>query len=186
MHKDLNELSREELGKLFPILIVDHDPRWKMLFHHEKKNIIKALGKEKILRLEHIGSTAVPDLKAKPTIDILIEMNENVHQNQIIEPLKKIGYQFIPKPENPPPHMMFAKGYSSFGLNGQTFHLHVRYKKDWDEIYFRDYLIDHFQVAEEYGQLKLELAQRYKHDREAYTDAKSFFIKKVLKKAKKK
>ena len=62
--------------------------------------------------MEHIGSTAVPGLISKPTSDILMEISEQADEKQVIEGLVKLDYHYIPKPENPPPHMMFAKGYT--------------------------------------------------------------------------
>lgn len=75
--------------------------------------------------------------------------------------------------------MMFVKGYTIHGFEGQAFHVHVRYKGDWDEIYFRDHLRNNKQKAREYE--KLKLATKYKYDREAYTDAKTDFIEKINK-----
>jgi GrpB-like predicted nucleotidyltransferase (UPF0157 family) len=59
--------------------------------------------------------------------------------------------------------------------------VHIRYRGDWDEIRFRDYLIQHRDVANAYEALKLQLAEKYKNDREAYTEGKSEFIGKVMK-----
>jgi GrpB-like predicted nucleotidyltransferase (UPF0157 family) len=177
MAKDLNQLTTDELGQLFPIIIVDYNPDWPRLTIIEKKNIIKNVGKEFISRIEHIGSTAIPGLCAKPTIDILLEILDITNCDLLIKLLNKIGYQFIPKPENPPPHMMFAKGYSESGINGQTFHIHVRYPGDWDEIVFRDYLLKNPTVTADYAILKRKLAAEFKNDREKYTDSKSTFIK---------
>jgi GrpB-like predicted nucleotidyltransferase (UPF0157 family) len=81
--------------------------------------------------------------------------------------------------------MMFAKGYTANGFNGQAYHIHVRYSGDWDELYFRDYLILHPEVALEYGELKVRLSLEYKNDREGYTDKKSDFIKRITKVARK-
>jgi GrpB-like predicted nucleotidyltransferase (UPF0157 family) len=81
--------------------------------------------------------------------------------------------------------MMFAKGYSPEGLTGQTFHIHTRYSGDWDEIAFRDYLIRNPRVAEEYAVLKRRLSIEFKNDREKYTDAKTSFIKEIVKRARK-
>ena len=185
MNKDLGQLSTAELGKLFPIIISDPNPKWKEIYQIEKTNIIKLLGLDIVKRIEHIGSTAIPNLKSKPTIDILLEINDNVDANRIIELLKKLEYHFISKPENPPPHMMFAKGYSKEGFIGQTYHIHVRFEGNWNEIIFRDYLINNPEIAKEYSDLKLELAKKYKNNREAYTEGKTDFIKKVINKSKK-
>ncbi len=140
MAKNLNQLTTDELGQLFPIINTDYNPDWPRIASMESKKIIKAVGKKFITRIEHIGSTAIPGLCAKPTIDFLLEILDITNCNLIIKHLQKINYHFIPKPENPPPHMMFAKGYSESGITGQTFHIHVRYPGDWDEIIFRDFL----------------------------------------------
>jgi GrpB-like predicted nucleotidyltransferase (UPF0157 family) len=179
MEKDLNKMTTDELGQLFPIIIVDYNPDWPKLASIELKNILKIVGKDTVSRIEHIGSTAVPGLCAKPTIDFLLEILDITNCDLLIKKLQKIGYQFIHKPENPPPHMMFAKGYSGSGITGQTFHVHVRYTGDWDEIVFRDYLIKNQSVTAEYSRLKRKLADEFKHDREKYTDSKTTFIKKT-------
>jgi len=175
--KDLNKLSIEELGHLFPIFIADYNPDWPELFFPEKDNIIKTVGPEFISRIEHIGSTSVPGLSAKPTIDILLEIPDFTDCDVLIENLQKIKYQYIPCPDKPPPNMMFAKGYTPDGISGQTFHIHVRYPGDWDEIIFRDYLIDNPETALEYAELKKRLATEFRHNREEYTEHKTAFIK---------
>jgi GrpB-like predicted nucleotidyltransferase (UPF0157 family) len=179
MTKDLNQFTSDELGQLFPIIIVDYNPDWPGLASIESKNIIEAVGKKYASRIEHIGSTAIPGLCAKPTIDFLLEVMEITNIDLLIKKLQKIAYQYIPKPENPPPHMMFAKGYSESGITGQTFHIHVRYPGDWDEIVFRDYLIKNPSVKVDYGRLKRELADEFRNDREKYTENKTTFIKNV-------
>ena len=154
-------------------------PRWVDLFNSEKSAIKKAIGLNNIIRIEHIGSTVVPHLKAKPTIDILLEIADTADKKAIISGLKKLKYHYIPKPENPAPHMMFAKGYTLHGFQGQAYHIHVRYRGDWDELYFRDYLIQNPKIARTYAELKVQLAKEYKNDREAYTDKKAEFIERI-------
>lgn len=183
MSKFLSEMSVEELGKLFPIILSEPDPDWPKIYLDEETQIIRILGLEKIQRIEHIGSTAIPNLKAKPIIDILLEISESTDNDIIIEKLENIGYQFIRKPENPAPHMMFVKGYTLKGFQGQAFHVHVRYFGDWDEPCFRDYLRSNPAAAIEYEKLKLDLAQKYRNNRDIYTDKKSEFIKSVMQKA---
>jgi GrpB-like predicted nucleotidyltransferase (UPF0157 family) len=90
-------------------------------------------------------------------------------------------FSFIQRSDNPPPHMMFVKGYTEEGMKGQSFHIHIRYIGDWDEIYFRNYLIEHPHFAKEYEQLKIDLSARYKYDREAYTNSKTDFVKRIVK-----
>jgi len=172
-------MSNRELGQLFPIIISDPDPNWIALFNEEKRMITNSLGVQNIISIEHIGSTSVPNLKAKPTIDILIEVPSNFKKDEFIEKLYGLGYLFTPKPENPAPHMMFMKGYTENGFRGQAYHIHVRYSGDWDELYFRDYLIANPDIAEEYGELKVRLANQFKNDREEYTNSKTEFIERV-------
>jgi GrpB-like predicted nucleotidyltransferase (UPF0157 family) len=184
MTKQLDQMNTEELGRFFPIIISEPNPRWIDLFKTEELKIEKAIGTQNISRIEHIGSTAVSNLKAKPTIDIILEVHDAVDTAMIIDRLKKLGYHFTPKPANPAPHMMFMKGYSIRGFEGQAFHVHVRYRGDWDEIYFRDYLKANPAIAQEYAVLKTRLANEYKNDREEYTAQKSDFIKRIMEKAK--
>lgn len=169
-------MTTDELGQLFPVILVDYNPDWPGLASIESVNIIEVVGKEFISRIEHIGSTAVPGLCAKPTIDFLLEILDITNCDLLIMQLREIDYHFIPKPENPPPHMMFAKGYSESGITGQTFHIHVRYPGDWDELVFRNYLINNQSLIADYANLKRRLAVEFKYDREKYTAGKTAFI----------
>jgi GrpB-like predicted nucleotidyltransferase (UPF0157 family) len=183
MDKPLDQMSEEELGLLFPIMLVEHDPGWGRLFHLEEKAIGKTIGRDHIIRMEHIGSTAIPGIMAKPSIDILLEVSGATPDQHIIVTLQQAGYHFIPRPENPPPHMMFVKGYTKEGFKGQSFHIHVRYEGHWDEIPFRDYLLAHPDAAREYEELKVRLASEFRNDREGYTEGKTEFVKKVIRMA---
>ncbi|MFH0760852.1 MAG: GrpB family protein [Bacteroidota bacterium] len=175
----LDDLTPGELGRLFPIIISEPDSDWPKLFHQEEFIIRKALGETNISRIEHIGSTAVPHLKAKPTIDILLEVPGDTDKDFIIKKLAKLDYHYICRPENPAPHMMLVKGYTIEGFQGQTYHVHVRFPGDWDELYFRDYLKAHPDIAKEYGNLKVQLSEEYRNDRDGYTDKKTDFIKRI-------
>lgn len=176
MGKQLSQMTNEELWRLFPIILSEHDPAWPGRYTEEKEAIEHIVGKGNIVRINHIGSTSVQGLFAKPTIDILLEIADGCDTNKLKRDLVSIGYIFTEKPENPPPHMMFMKGYTPQGFRGQAFHVHVRYMGDWDELYFRDYLKEHGDVADEYGRLKASLREAYEHDRDGYTDAKTEFI----------
>ena len=77
----------------------------------------------------------------------------------------------------------FNKGYTENGFAEKVFHLHLRYIKDNSELYFRDYLIEHPDVASEYEKMKLKLWKKYEHDRDGYTNAKTEFIQKYTQKA---
>jgi GrpB-like predicted nucleotidyltransferase (UPF0157 family) len=181
MSKTLDEMTDEERWQLFPINLSEHNPLWKRNYLKEKTLLKRAVGSRDIVRINHIGSTAVPGLIAKPTIDVLIEIKEGVDTAKLVSKMQRAGYRYIGHPENPPPHMMFVKGYTEEGFRGQVVHIHVRYIGDWDELYFRDYLLTHPETTAEYGRLKLELKQKYEHNRDAYTDAKTEFIKRICK-----
>ena len=180
--KDLNEMSNEELWQLFPIILSPHNPEWPGRYKTEKELLIKTIGAENIVRINHIGSTAVPGLTAKPTIDILLEIQQKTDPVRLIPTIESAGYIYCHKPDNPPPHMMFMKGYTPEGFKAQAFHLHIRYSGDWDEPYFRDYLLAHPDTANAYGELKVKLQKLYEHD--GYTDAKTDFIREITNRAK--
>jgi GrpB-like predicted nucleotidyltransferase (UPF0157 family) len=183
MKEDLNRLSVDALGKIFPVILTEFNPEWKNKFTTEKELILDVSVPDKIIRIEHIGSTSVPGLISKPTIDILVEIIDDTDLFEMTEKLKGIGYDSIPRPGNPPPHLMFAKGYSISGYTGQTYHLHIRYRGDWDELVFRDFLRNNPSVADQYAQLKKRLSVVFRKDREEYTTAKTDFIRDVIKRA---
>lgn len=185
MTRSLDEMSNEELWQLFPIVLSEYQPIWKERYIEEKKVIVQAIGSHNIIRIHHIGSTAVPGLLAKPTIDILVEIDDTTDTSSLISSMQECGYRYLKQPENPPPHMMFIKGYTPDGFKGQAYHVHVRYQGDQDEIRFRDYLITHPDTAREYGELKMRLKDLHEHNRDAYTQAKTGFITQICESARK-
>lgn len=185
MAKSLTDMTNEELWRLFPIILSQPDPAWKDRYLTEKAALEREIGAANIFRLSHIGSTAVPNLLAKPTIDMLLEIKEGTDLEQLRATLQGSGYLYSPQPDKPAPQMMFMKGYTPEGFKGQAYHLHVRYGGDWDELYFRDYLSSHPGVAGEYAKLKLELKEKYEFDRDGYTAAKTDFIKNITRLARK-
>jgi GrpB-like predicted nucleotidyltransferase (UPF0157 family) len=181
MSKSFDRMTKEEVLRLFPVILTEHNPEWKQTYLKEKRLIEQSIGKQNILRMSHIGSTAVPGIIAKPTIDVLLEIKTGTDIQRLISNMQSCGYLYDAQPEMPPPHMKFMKGYTPEGFKGQAFHVHIRYKGDWDELYFRDYLLSHPDVAWEYARLKIELKQKYEFDRNTYTEAKTDFIKRITK-----
>jgi GrpB-like predicted nucleotidyltransferase (UPF0157 family) len=181
--QDLNELSSKKLGQLFPVEIVPYNPTWHYLFLTEKADIDRIISPF-ALTIEHFGSTAIHNMASKPTIDILVAISDQeTIKPMIIEKMKAHGYHFTLRKDSPPPYMMFMKGYTSEGFNGQSYHIHMAplsHTGLWDRILFRDYLISHPKEAHEYEKLKFELARRFRNDREAYTNGKTDFIQKVM------
>ncbi len=182
MNDELSAMDNQALWALFPIKLCEHDANWKRAYAEEEALLMKTVGRE-IKRISHIGSTCVPGLIAKPTVDILLEVKTTCDLDCLTWSMEQLGYRLSPQPDNPPPHRMYLKGYTPKGFVGQCFHVHVRYLGDWPELYFRDYLKEHPDAAKAYGELKVSLLLRYEHDRDAYTLAKSGFIAETTRKA---
>jgi len=177
MKKQLHEMTNEELWELFPIILREHNPQYKEWYEVEKQNTLGYIETGDVARINHIGSSAVEGLIAKQTIDILLEMKIDCNVELLKENLEMAGWGCI-KSVNSSIPMTFIKGYTVDGFADKVFHLHIKYLGDWDELYFRDYLIQYNAIAEEYGNMKLRLQKEFEHDRDKYTDEKSEFVKK--------
>ncbi|WP_094603616.1 GrpB family protein [Sporomusa silvacetica] len=184
MGKELSEMTLEELWELFPIILKEHNIDYKNWYEIEQQRLLNCIDKNHIIRINHIGSSAVEGLVAKPIVDILLEVDNEINIEQLTDTLLHNGWILMSSQKNPCMKMVFNKGYTKEGFAEKVYHLHVRYYDNWNELYFRDYLIAHKEAASEYGKLKLRLIKKYEHDRDAYTDAKSDFILKYTKKAK--
>ncbi len=181
MGKKLSEMTLEELWQLFPIILTKHKTYWKDWYNEEILNLKKILPAGVIYH--HIGSTAINGIIAKPIIDILVVVNSSISLKQVANLLEKQGYLIMSKTES---RISLNKGYTENGFAEKVFHLHIRLKGDEDEVYFRDYLNTHHKIAKQYEKLKLQLAKEYEHDRDAYTFAKTEFVKRITTLAKQK
>ena len=170
-------MTIDELWELFPIVLKEHNPNYKEWYELEKQEIISNINPDYIARINHIGSSAVEGLISKPTVDILLELENDCDVSLVLEDLTALGWVLMNK-ESEPMKLTFNKGYTPDGFADKVYHLHVRYLDDWDELYFRDYLKKHKDAATEYGKLKLNLQSSFEHDRDRYTDEKTDFIKK--------
>jgi len=173
MGRCLSEMTLEELWQLFPIYLSEHKPYWKD-WYNEEKTLLAALLPQ-TASFHHVGSTAIDGIMAKPIIDILIVVHSVAEVKKAADILDENGYIVMSASEN---RISLNKGYTENGYAERVFHLHVRLSGDVDEIYFRDYLNAHPAIAKEYEELKLRLATKFEHNRDAYTDAKSEFVKK--------
>jgi len=171
--KQLSEMTLDELWQLFPIILTEHNSCWKQWFTKEANLIKQYLPMPCIVRISHIGSTAVEGIWAKPIIDILVEVSEGIYLASLVPLFEKNGYICMKADRE---RISFNKGYTLQGFAERVFHLHLRYVGDNDELYFRDYLNANPTVAKEYEQLKLGLWKQYEHDRDSYTHAKTQFI----------
>lgn len=179
MEKKLSELSLEELWQLFPIFLTEHKECWKDWYAKEEA-FLKALLNQPA-RISHIGSTAICSIWAKPIIDILVEVPGECSLPGIRDILVNNGYICMSQSEE---RISFNKGYTENGFADRVFHLHLRYMGDNDELYFRDYLMEHGDIARQYEKMKRELWKQYEHNRDAYTDGKTDFVKKYTDRAK--
>ena len=113
-------MTNEELWELFPIILSVHNPIWVTSYSKEKPVLKQAVGIQNIVRMNHVGSTAIPNLIAKPTIDILLEIKDYTDIERLISNMQSVGYIYSEQPNNPAPHMMFMKGYTQQGFKGQV------------------------------------------------------------------
>jgi|GEM_PF-687725 len=188
--KPLNEITDSERARLFPIIISEYNPAWPQWFAKEKEILLRLIGADNITRINHFGSTSVPGLAAKPTVDILLEIREGIEPNTLV---KILPYpEYIPQERDfPEEKLMFYKGYTPTGFADEVYHIHVRRPGDkprggeWDELVFRDYLLAHPETAAEYAALKCRLKDAFEYDRDGYTDAKGGFIRTITEKARK-
>ena len=162
-----------------PVVIVEYDPAWPRLFEEERGNIERA-DKERLMRIEHVGSTVVPGLGAKPTIDIMAGLENLDAVARLVGPLRGIGYQYHGEQDVPGWH------YFDKGIRPKRFHVHMVPVNGefWEShLIFRDHLRLHPEVAAEYHALKLRLAREYGSDRMGYNAAKTEFIKSAVQRA---
>lgn len=158
------------------VTIVDYDPSWPGTFERIRSNIWPHI-RDVVTSLEHIGSTSVPGLPAKPVIDMTVIVPNPTAMKAVIDRLGKIGYRHrgdlgIPgretfaRPEGTPDHHLYACLTGNDGLrNHLTLRAHLR---------------AHPEAVEEYGRLKRELAERFPDDTDAYIEGKTGFILAIL------
>jgi GrpB-like predicted nucleotidyltransferase (UPF0157 family) len=174
--KELSEMTLEELWELFPIILTDYNFNYPKWYELEKESLMSLFNIGTIVRISHIGSTAVPGIISKPTIDILMELSKQCDITLITDRLKANEWNLMNSVEEPFFWQSYNKGYTKYGFADKVFHLHVRHAGDWSELYFRDYLIEHPEIAEKYADLKRLIKERYEHNRDAYTEAKEEFV----------
>ncbi len=160
-----------------PVVLVDYDPTWPSRFEQERALLLDTLGEWLTGPIEHVGSTAVPGLSAKPIVDIMAGVRTLDDSRPAIAAAERLQYRYFPY--RPDLMHWFCKPSPA----RRTHHLHLVpvTSRLWAErLVFRDHLRRHGSVAAEYALLKGRLAEQYRTDREAHTDAKGPFIQRVL------
>ncbi len=175
-------MTLDELWELFPIFLVPHDDMWTDSFNEIEKTLTELLADQPVIRISHIGSTAIQKIWAKNIVDVMVEIPQNADMKEVAQTLEQNDF-IIMSPETK--RISLNKGYTENGFADKVYHIHLRYAGDNDELYFRDYLNEHSDVAKEYEALKLRLWKQYEHNRDAYTDAKTDFISKWTAEARK-
>ncbi len=177
------QVESYEIYKNDSIELVPYRPEWVDLARAEIQMLRRLLPSSELLDIQHVGSTAIPNIHAKPIIDIQIA----VKSLAIIKPIaieRLTSQSYVYWHDNPDvERMFFVKGMPPFG-DKRTHHVHIvePTSKHWQEkLQFRDYLCLHPEAAKEYETLKINLAKHYAYDREGYTDAKAVFINTILK-----
>jgi len=155
------------------------DIRWPVHFAREAKRIRAVLEDDLDPTIEHVGSTAIAGIAAKPIIDIVIILPPGIHRGRLVAPLESLDYVYWA--EHPrSDRMFFVKGMPPYGKR-RTHHVHVRSPADArDMLLFRDHLNKHPDIAARYEALKRRLVRQYPTDREAYTRGKDRFVEAVL------
>ncbi len=162
------------------IVIVPYNPLWPEFYAAERAAIIEST-EAVFIEIEHIGSTSVPGLAAKPIIDIMASVNDLESVLAQTDKLARIGY--ADHHTDMPNRLLFHKHAPE---RGYSVHLHIVTADTWDtrnERLLRDYLLGHPEAARAYGDLKQRLAVQYADDRAGYTRAKTQFVQDVVDRA---
>jgi GrpB-like predicted nucleotidyltransferase (UPF0157 family) len=160
-----------------PVRVVPYDPDWPGRFDQERA-VLGALFAGSEAAIEHVGSTAVPGLGAKPVIDVMVGLSQLAEAENRIAALEAAGYEYVQRHEMQFPERRY---FRKPGLGPSAYHLHcvVKGSEFWVRLLaFRDYLRAHPESAAAYDELKRQLAVRF--SKEEYTAAKSPFIESVL------
>ncbi len=182
MEKELSEMSLEELWELFPIFLVAHRDKWKRYYDEIEIFLKSRLSECPVVRISHIGSTAIAGIWAKDIVDVLIEVSWDSDIEDTAKAIEMNGFVRMATEAN---RISFNRGYTKGGFAEKVYHVHLRYIGDNDELYFRDYLNAYPQIAKEYETMKLQLWKQFEHNRDAYTNAKTEFVRKWTFEAKK-
>ena len=165
-------MGEQQSKMMRKIEIIEYDPSWPELFEVEAKQIQQALGPN-CIAVHHIGSTAIPELSAKPVIDILPVVRNIQEVDNATKAMESLGYEA--KGEN---GIAFRRFFQKGG-NLRTHHVHVYQEGDPEisrYLKFRDWMRTHPADAKKYGQLKAELAKKFPHDILQYCNGKDAFV----------
>lgn len=150
----LSSMSLEELWELFPIILVEPQEKWEHQYQVMRARVEDALRAVADPRISHVGSTAISGIWAKDIVDILVEVGSDDDIEMTAQALEHQGFIRM---RTEPHRVLLNYGYTPQGFAENVYHLHVRVFGDNDELYFRDYLNENPEVAQEYQALKLSI-----------------------------
>lgn len=182
MRKKLYEMTLEELWELFPIFLDKCNDKWDTYYNVIETFLHGLLVDYPNCRINHIGSTAISYIIANDIIDVLVEIPPEASIEDVAHLLEKNGFIIMSTASN---RILLSKRYTKYGFADNVYHIHLRFFGDNDELYFRDFLNSHPDVAREYELLKIDLWRNFEHDRDAYTEGKGDFIRLWTKEARK-
>lgn len=154
---------------------------WAVWYREEESRLRELLRQRQVQRISHIGSTAVQGIWVKPIVDILLEVEAEEKPEAVAALAEQNGYRRMSRSEH---RISLNRGYTEEGLAEKVYHLHLRYAGDNDELYFRDFISENPDAAQEYEALKLRCWKQYEHDRDGYTEAKTEFVRRYTRQAK--
>jgi GrpB-like predicted nucleotidyltransferase (UPF0157 family) len=161
--------------------VLPHDPRWRDAFAAEAKHVAAALG-ENVVAVQHIGSTAIPNIYAKPIVDLLVEVREIAEVDGRSSAMELLGYEVMG--EYGIPGRRYFRKDNREGV--RTHHVHVFEAGSAEverHLAFRDYMIAHPLEAQRYSELKRKLAETHPQSIDEYMDGKDGFIKEIDRRA---
>lgn len=161
------------------VIIEPYNKKWSEMYDLLRSQIVSQIG-TLIVRIDHIGSTAVVGLAAKPIIDLQISVKDINQIDELKEGLRAIGYVY--RHDNPD----LTKRYFRESEGMRRTHIHVRETGSWSEqfnLLFRDYLREHEDVRNEYERAKYELAEQFRNQRDRYVDGKTEIVWRIMMKA---
>ena len=165
------------------VLFREYEANWPHLYEAEKALVVGRIG-EHLLAIEHIGSTSVPGLSAKPIIDMLLGVETLDQADACLDPLEQVGYEYLPERTAFTKARRFLRKYPLGSPVGYHLHLLQPSNPYWTVLLaFRNYLRHHPATAHRYGVLKQQLAEQFPTDRLAYLHGKADFIQAVLQQA---
>jgi GrpB-like predicted nucleotidyltransferase (UPF0157 family) len=161
------------------VILVPYSPDWPTQFHAIREDLLVVFT-PLVVTIEHIGSTSVPGLAAKPVIDVLLGARSLADIESKIKPLSEIGYSYVPKYEREIPMRRYFVMSSATSLRVHVHGVELNSRLWQEHLAFRDRLRADANLCAEYQSLKLRLAEEFADDKSAYTAAKSPFIQAVL------